>query len=160
MLGSRLNCPFQVLPAHDDDHSARVVLVVVFRLNQPADRRLDSQGRKQIAGDERAKNRRRAATIPGYFEGYRSGAAEQIRKPMDLIAKALVGLSRYTGHMARLARIHAEELYQLLRIADGELRSTTASSRLNIAVFAPVPNARQRTITAVNPGLRRIIRRP
>jgi len=38
--------------------------------------------------------------------------------------------------------------------------SITASIRLNIAVLAPMPSASERAATAVNPGLRRSIRRP
>jgi hypothetical protein len=40
-------------------------------------------------------------------------------------------------------------------LGTGRLRKRTASMRPKIAVFAPMPSARERTATAMNPGLRR-----
>src|SRR6266581_6482398 len=52
------------------------------------------------------------------------------------------------------------ELHELLRLGTGSRRKTTAFSKLNMAVVAPMPSASVRIATAVKPGLFRSVRRP
>ena len=48
----------------------------------------------------------------------------------------------------------------LMLVVTGSVFSSTVSRKLNIAVLAPMPSARESTAVSVNPGLRSRVRHP